>query len=123
MSKSRRKLGIWGENEAERFLIELGYSIIGRNVRTSYGEIDIVAHKDGFVVFIEVKTRTTQSFGTPEDSITVAKRERLIQSAAAYLQNHPEMENSWQIDVISIQKINGKPIQITHFENAINDFG
>ena len=122
MSKSRRNLGIWGENKAVVFLIQNGYTILDRNARTSYGEIDIVARKTGITVFVEVKTRSTQTYGLPEDSITAPKREKLIQSAAAYLQSHPELDGGWQIDVIAIQNIQPGPLQIIHFENAIEDY-
>ena len=121
MSKSSRNLGIWGENEAGKYLIKKGYSILERNIRTSHGEIDIVALLDGLVIFVEVKTRQTENYGLPEESINSSKTERLIQSSEAYMQAHPEFDQGCRIDVISIQKDNIMPIQIIHFENAIDD--
>jgi len=121
MSKSRQKLGIWGENKAAVHLKTLGYSIIDRNVHTPYGEIDIVARKESTTVFVEVKTRRTKTFGYPEESITPKKRENLINSAQAYLVDHPEYLGEWQIDVISIQNLDPGKIKIFHIQNAITE--
>jgi putative endonuclease len=115
-------VGKWGENKAEEYLENKGYSIQGRNVRTPYGEIDIIARKKGKYIFIEVKTRRSLQFGYPEDAITGKKRVKLIESAMAYIQDHPECGDEWQIDVISIQKIPSKRLNIIHFENAVEEY-
>ena len=138
MKDKRLALGRWGEQLAGEFLADRGYQIIERNARTPYGEIDIVALqaeekekdfkgiKDSFkpvVVFVEVKTRTTGLFGPPEVSINARKREHIISSSLAYLQEHPEFVGDWRVDVIAIQCDPGdKPPQITHFENAFAGF-
>ena len=125
----RRTLGRWGENLASRYLKERGYQIIDRNVHTSYGEIDIIALQsvknaslsDNIIVFVEVKARSSLLFGPPEVSITIKKQSHLIAAAQAYLQEHPEWDNDWRIDVIAIQKSAvSKKAQIVHFENAIS---
>lgn len=129
MKKSIRELGEWGESRAAVFLNQHGYEILERNARTPYGEIDLIAvqkikRKDGqtsrVLVFVEVKTRTTDSYGFPEDSITVKKQEHILDSAKSYLQDHPELAGDWRVDVISIEKHDpNKASIITHFENAI----
>ena len=121
MTKSRRNLGIWGEKKAAEHLVECGYTLLERNARTAYGEIDIVASKDGVTFFVEVKTSQTQTFGYPEESITPLKRDHLVNSAEAYLLDHPELDGKWQIDVIAIQHLDPDPPQIIHFKNAISD--
>ncbi len=138
MKNNRQDLGRWGERTASEYLMEQGYQIIERNARTQYGEIDIVAvqrtenpmnfnqsgGKDiSIVVFVEVKTRTTDLFGPPEVSINTRKREHIISSSQAYLQSHPELDGDWRVDVIAIQcKAENSPFEITHFENAFSGF-
>lgn len=117
MSKHRQAVGSWGEQIATRYLHEHGYHVRSRNVRTPYGEIDIVAEKVGFTIFVEVKTRTSSSMGPPEISVTPRKQEHMLAAAEYYAQEN-EIDN-WQIDVIAVEgKIETEPV-ITHFENAI----
>ncbi|MEA3349383.1 MAG: YraN family protein [Chloroflexota bacterium] len=114
-------LGRWGEEFTAKYLSARAYTIIERNARTPYGEIDIVARQEDIIVFVEVKTRTSTAFGYPEEAITATKREHMIQSAQAYLQNHPKLDTDWRIDVVAIQRKNSEKIpQIKHFENAVN---
>jgi len=119
MSRKRQELGQWGENLAAHFLMDRGYIILERNVRTAYGEVDLVVQKTGTIVFVEVKTRSSLAFGYPEEAITQGKMNRMVNVAEAYLQEHPELEDEdWQIDVIAIQSRNsGKP-KISHFMNV-----
>ncbi len=121
MAKYRQNLGKWGEKLAGKYLLDHGYKIREQNVRTAYGEIDLIASNRNCVVFVEVKTRQSNIYGPPENAITEIKKERLIQSALAYMQKHPELGNDWRIDVISIQHYEPGPPEITHFENAVNN--
>lgn len=118
-----QRIGRWGEETAARFLEARGYQILGRNVRTRYGEIDLLVRnlQDGELVFVEVKTRTSGSFGLPEDAVDGRKLEHMGRAADTYLEQHPEFSgDSWRFDVVAIQ---GKPggneedIAIEHFEN------
>ena len=128
MSGERQVLGKWGENAAAEYLATQGYSILGRNIRTPYGEIDLIARLPGnlpsdrdILIFIEVKTRATPTFGYPEESVNPRKQAHLLSSAQYYMQEHPELEGDWRIDVIAIQRLNpAKPPTITHFENAVS---
>lgn len=132
MSKMRQKLGRWGESLAAGYLEAQGYSILARNARTPYGEIDLVARQEVDVgwsnqrvpttVFVEVKTRSSSTFGYPEESITVQKRAHMVAAAQAYLQEHAELACDWRIDVIAIQRHpSGKQPSILHFENAVQE--
>ena len=112
-----QRIGKWGEETAAIHLTQIGYDVISRNTRTPYGEIDIIARKDNVTIFVEVKTRTSNKMGLPEDSITARKREHMIACAEHYATEH-EIDN-WQIDVISIEGKPGKEPIITYFENAI----
>jgi putative endonuclease len=121
MTTLRQDLGKWGETLAADFLTNQGYFIIERNHRTPYGEIDLVAKDGAVLVFVEVKTRTSDAFGFPEASITSQKQEHLISAANAILQSMSNPPSSWRIDVIAIRKVKSADHpEIVHFKNAIN---
>lgn len=118
----RQRVGKWGETVAAYYLENRGYQVLARNVRTAYGEIDLIAQQQGgMLVFVEVKTRTNASFGFPEESVDERKLGHLIASAQSYLQEQPgDLEQGWRIDVIAIQGRPGETVedvQIEHFKN------
>ena len=115
--KHNQRIGTWGETVAAEFLLQRGYDIVAQNFRTPYGEIDLVARQGDITVFVEVKTRTSNSMGLPEGSITPRKRQHMI-SAAEYYAAESEIDH-WQIDVLSIEGRPGAEPKITYFENAI----
>lgn len=120
--KGRKSLGNWGEKIAAEYLLEKGYLILERNYRSSYGEIDLIVQIDKVTVFVEVKTRSSNRFGYPEEAVTRAKMEHLFSSAQAYLQTHPEISGDWRIDVIAIARSRGVlPEEIVHFENILTE--
>jgi len=75
---NKKSLGDFGEEVAADRLRVKGYRILARNWRTSAGEIDIIAQQNDVIVFVEVKTRTSDLYGTPQDAITQNKRRRII---------------------------------------------
>ncbi|MBK9927349.1 MAG: YraN family protein [Anaerolineales bacterium] len=115
--KHNQRIGKWGEETAVEYLMQKGCEIVRQNVRTPYGEIDIIAKQGETIIFIEVKTRTSNTMGLPEEAITPRKREHMIACAEHYAAEH-EID-SWQIDVISIEGKPGTEPTITYFENAI----
>lgn len=74
----RKRLGEWGEAEAQRYLETMGYVFIKKNFRVPEGEIDLVMRDGEMVVFVEVKTRTSDTYGSPEESVSKLKRQRLL---------------------------------------------
>ncbi len=116
----RRDTGILGEKLAGDFLKKRGYRILETNYRCPEGEIDIVArHKDS-LVFVEVRTRTSREFGSPEESITPAKKERMRSAALRYQQTHDNLPQFWRIDVVAVELgENGQPSRIELIENAV----
>lgn len=78
-------LGAAGEAAAAAWLAQQGYQLLARNVRTRYGEIDLVMRLGGVVVFVEVKSRASERFGHPIEAISPRKRRRLFHLATAYL--------------------------------------
>ena len=115
MTKHNQRVGAWGEETAAVWLASRGYEVRRRNIRTPYGEIDIVAQKDGVTFYIEVKTLTSPKTFFPEDQITSRKREHMLNSAM-----HDAAENGfdrWQMDVIAVEGKPGSEPVIRHFEN------
>jgi putative endonuclease len=119
MGNKNQELGKWGEQEASDYLFKKGYKILGRNIRTPHGEIDILASLDQILIFVEVKTRGSSTFGNPEISIDARKLNHMEASALFYVQNN-KYEGTWQCDAIAILKSQTKPIEIVHFENVIS---
>lgn len=95
-----RHLGSRGEDLASAHLERLGYRIIGRNVRTPFGEIDIVAEEGGMVVFVEVKTRSSRRFGHPKEAVDHRKRAKLVACGTHYLKTTAHRRA--RFDVVSI---------------------
>lgn len=118
MSDWRRRLGSWGEEKAAEFLRGQGYRIVERNWRCAIGELDLIAWDGECLAFVEVRTRRGRSYGTPEESITPAKRAKLIELAQAYLQEHPELDCNWRIDVVAVE-LGGAQPRINLIRNAV----
>jgi putative endonuclease len=113
-------VGRWGEEVAGEFLLGKGFSFLERNVHTPYGELDLVMIDKDVVVFVEVKTRTSTSFGTPEISIHAKKSDHILHSALAYMQIHTELQMNWRVDVVAVEGKPGDPEPaILWFENAL----
>jgi putative endonuclease len=118
----RRDVGILGEKIAADFLGRNGYHILETNYRCSKGEIDIIANYQDTLVFIEVRTKKSLEFGSPEESITPVKAARIRAVAAHYGQNHDNLPSSWRIDVVSVQlDRNNKVARLELIENAIGE--
>lgn len=119
MQRSKKQVGDKGEDIASDFLINKGYEVIQRNYRCRFGEIDIIAEYNGIIIFVEVKTRHTASFGTPQESITSSKIRKISKTAILYAQEKNLIEQSYRFDVIAITypKYSLEP-NILHIENA-----
>ncbi len=104
----RQSFGKHGEDLACEELEKRGYIIVDRRFRTRCGELDIVARDAGVLVFVEVKARSGSHFGTPFESVTWKKRQRLSQMAAAYLCLKRLARERCRFDVVSIFEQDGK---------------
>jgi len=109
----RKELGKQGEDIAARYLKNLGYRILSRNFRSRYGEVDIICIYKQVIVFVEVKTRTSTSYGSPEESITKVKKEHIRKVALIYLETYPQPFREIRFDVIGILMEDNKP-RINH---------
>ena len=107
-----------GEELAVRQLKRMGYRIICRNYRSPLGEIDIIARHGESLVFVEVKSRKTETFGSPKLAVTAAKQRKLSQVAWHYLLQHNLTEVSARFDVVTISWLQGSP----HLEVVENAF-
>lgn len=118
----RRDTGILGEKLARDFLKKRGYRIREANYRCPRGEVDLIAEHKDHLVFIEVRTKTSRDFGTPEESITQTKMEHLRTVAAYYQQTHHNLPQLWRIDVVAVElDQKGKPSRIELIEDAVED--
>ena len=118
---SRQEIGKLGEKLAQKFLKKRGYRIRETNFRCREGEIDVIAQQKDSLVFIEVRTKSNLDFGTPEESITQSKKERLIASALTYIDTHQALPPLWRIDVVAVEVDDrGKTKRIELIENAVS---
>jgi putative endonuclease len=118
---NRKALGEFGERWAREYLERNGYRIRETNFRCREGEIDIVAQHEDCLVFVEVRTKTGSRFGTPEESVTAAKQEKLVSVAMSYLQTHDNLPSEWRIDVVAIEvSPNGRVARTELIRNAVS---
>ena len=116
----RKETGDLGEKLAAAFLEERGYKVLEKNYRCPRGEIDIVARQADTLVFVEVRTKKSLCFGSPEESITPVKMARLRAAAAHYGQAHEGLPPQRRIDVVAIEmNKRGKATRIELIENAV----
>ena len=112
-----------GEELAAEYLRKKGYKIIDRNFRKGYGEVDIVAIEDPnssekTLVFVEVKTRTSNLYGSPLEAINYWKLKTIIKTAQYYKLIHPNLPDALRIDAISVELFHAnKPKEIKHIKN------
>ena len=117
---SRQQTGRLGEMAARRYLEELGWAIIGANVRCGRHEIDIVSDDGGTLVFVEVRARRSRMFGTSEESITPAKRRQMLMAAQCYLTENDFWNRNWRIDVAAVElDRNGSIARLNLIQNAV----
>lgn len=100
---STRDSGNLGERIASEFLKKKGYKILGRNFRSKFGEIDIIAQEGGVLVFVEVKTRWSKKFGAPEEAVTPWKLRSIIKAGEYYKLLHPNTPTLLRIDVVALE--------------------
>lgn len=114
-----QKIGDMGESVAARQLEIAGFDLLERNYHTRFGEIDIIAANDEYIVFVEVKTRSLGAFDRPAAAVNKAKQKKLIRTAMIYLEGF-EGELTPRFDVIEVvfDDNTGSVVDINHIENA-----
>lgn len=112
-------IGSIGEKLAVNYIKEKGYDVLDCNYSTKFGELDIVAKKHNIITFIEVKTRTSGTFGTPSEAVNYKKQQTIQKLSQQYIlyKNLDRSPLSYRFDVIEVKLI-GKKYKINHIENA-----
>ena len=117
-----RELGVWGEEQAARYLRRKGYAIVERNYSCRFGEIDIIARSRGVIAFVEVKLRKNADFAAARDFVTYAKQQKIRKSASLWLAAHG-CELQPRFDVIEIYAPEGmesRRLTVNHLEDAFS---
>ena len=116
-----KQTGAHGEAIARRYLRQRGYQIIDANWSSIYGELDIVAARDGALTFVEVKTRRAADTESALEGITAAKRERMVKAVYLYLHDKDlDPDTPWRIDVIAVALDGKGPPKLEHVEDAFD---
>lgn len=113
-----KALGRWGEDKAVEYLHDKGLNILDRNYRCPVGEIDIIAMQDNTLVFIEVKTRRSLSFGLPAESVTFKKQVKYFKIAQYYMKEKGIKDWSCRFDVIEVILNRNGSCQFNHIVDA-----
>ena len=116
-----KEIGNIGEAMAQRYLIEQGYAILHTNWRKGRHEADIIAYKEGLIVFVEVKTRSSLEYGNPEDFVNRDKQRIYVRLANAYVLEHRRTEEV-RFDIIAIENSEDS-VRIRHIPGAFSAVG
>lgn len=102
MERYNKNLGAFGEDAAEKFLKKKGYKILERNFNCRFGEIDIIALDKECLVFVEVKTRSNNKYGNPQNAVNYYKRNHLELSARCYIDKNRLNNYIARFDIVEI---------------------
>jgi putative endonuclease len=119
MTQERLSLGRWGEDEATRHLRRQGMVIVARNLRTPLGEIDIIARQGRVLAFVEVKTRRSKLFGTPQEAVGRIKQRQIVRAAQWYLGDGNGRGLQPRFDVVAVWR-EGESARIEHIVDAFS---
>jgi putative endonuclease len=115
--RSKIDIGRQGEELAAAFLEKKGFVVVARNYRYKHAEIDLIVQKDDWMIFVEVKARSSSAFGEPETFVDWKKGRKMMEAAEEFI-----FSNDWKghirFDIVSVKL--GNPPEIRHFEDAIN---
>ena len=123
MRTAKQGLGATGERLAREHLVRHGYEVLESNVRLpGLGEVDIVAKDGAMLVFVEVRTRRGEEYGSPEDSLTDAKRARLAALAQAWLELRHQESLPWRVDLVAVQmSLRGRVERLEIVKDVVED--
>lgn len=119
----KKYIGYLGENYAAHYLHSKGCEILENNFAMYGGEIDLIARKSDTIIFVEVKTRTGNQFGTGGDNINFWKKKHLLTAAMDYLHKNSVERSDFRIDLIEVNlNGNGEVASIEHLEDIMNKY-
>ncbi|MFN0116842.1 MAG: YraN family protein [Elusimicrobiota bacterium] len=113
----RQRLGKEGETKALEFLENKGFKLIEKNYRCREGEVDLICQDKNTIVFVEVKNRTSETYGLPQEAVTLNKKRKMIKAALTFLQEKNMWDQSVRFDVVSVGSE-----KLTHFRGAFGGF-
>ena len=119
---NRAEIGVWGEETAAKHLVSLGYTIIDRNYHARCGEIDIIAQKDNYICFVEVRTRAEDALVSGLESIDLRKMRKIFRTACIWLSCH-KFDLQPRFDVIEITASKGTEKAVKNLTFITNAFG
>ena len=99
---TNKVFGAFGECLAAKYLSENGYKVLERNFCCRFGEIDIIAAHEETIIFIEVKTRSSEKFGMPSEAVSLTKQNRMVKIALYYMQKNKLLDYMCRFDVLEI---------------------
>ena len=119
MKSYNKDIGSYTENIAATYLLNNGYSILDRNYRNKFGEIDIICQKDNIIIFVEIKSRYTNSFGSPLESVSCHKQKKIILLSKFYILYKKLSDFNIRYDVIEIYLNHlNNTYEVNHLEDA-----
>lgn len=114
----KQKIGLYGEELAEKFFLKKGYKILDKRFQTRFGEIDLVVGKGEMIVFVEVKTRTSNICGLPEESVNYYKIKKMKIAATQYAQKNNIVDKDLRLDCLAVElDMVKKTARMRHHEN------
>lgn len=113
-----KQLGRWGEERAAEYLHEKGLNIVEHNYRCPIGEMDLIAHQDDTLVFVEIKTRRSLNFGLPAESVTFKKQRKYLKIAQYYMKEKGIADVNCRFDVVEVMVTPDGSCQFNHIINA-----
>lgn len=114
-----QQLGAFGEDLAAEFLASIGMTVLERNWRCRYGELDLIARDGAVLVFVEVKTRTGLGYGSPAEAVTPAKADRIRRLAGLWLSEQDTRWRRIRVDVVTVLVADGRAPAITHLKQVL----
>jgi len=117
MSAATQAFGEIGERVAERWLRRQGFRVLQRRYKNGHRDIDLVAERDGTIVFVEVKARRDDRFGGPLEAVNWRKRRELERSARVWIDRHGRPDEAYRFDVIGVI-VEGGRVRVRHVQDA-----
>lgn len=116
---TRQEVGQMGEDAAALHLVKRGYEVVARNYHSRFGEVDIIAKNEKYLVFVEVKTRTKGAEVQPKESVDALKQRRLVKTAMIYLSERgADLQPRFDVIEVWIERKIGAILALNHIENA-----
>ena len=116
------EIGRWAESFTASALEERGMRIVGRNFRTRFGEVDLIAADGGTLRFVEVRARKVSRFGIPSETVTASKSRRIIVASQEFLQRNGSSWRDWRIDFASVELDRwSRPVSVEFIESAVEE--